>query len=44
MGTRCIASECLGTTGFSYTLCHINGKPLCPILDGMCEWGDQNRV
>ena len=110
MGTRCIASECLGTTGFSYTLSLINGKykmtilytlmefgvvrfnemkkyiggisyktlsanlkeleadglihreeypqippkveyslaqrgkSLIPILDGMCEWGDQNRM
>ena len=110
MGTRCIANECLGTTGFSYTLSLINGKykmtilytlmefgvvrfnemkkyigdisyktlsstlkeleadqlihreeypqippkveysltergkSLIPILDGMCEWGDNNRI
>lgn len=26
MNERCIANECLGTTGFSYTLSLINGK------------------
>ena len=26
MSTRCISQECLGTTGFSYTLSLINGK------------------
>jgi DNA-binding HxlR family transcriptional regulator len=107
---RCISQECLGDTGFSYTLSLINGKykmtilytlmefkvvrfneikryikdisyktlsstlkeleadrlvhreeypqippkveysltergkSLIPILDGMCEWGDQNRL
>ena len=110
MGARCIAKECLGNTGFSYTLSLINGKykmtilytlmefqvvrfnemkkyigeisyktlsfalkeleadglvhrkeypqippkveysltergkSLIPILDGMCEWGDKNRL
>ena len=99
MSKRCIANECLGTTGFSYTLSLINGKykmtilytlmefgvvrfnetlrstlkeleadklvhreeypqippkveysltergkSLIPILDRMCEWGDQNRL
>lgn len=110
MGKRCIADECLHTTGFSYTLSLINGKykmiilytlmefgvvrfneikkyigdisyktlssnlkelekdqlvhreeypqippkveysltergkSLMPILDGMCEWGDKNRL
>lgn len=110
MGNRCIAQECLQTTGFSYTLSLINGKykmtilytlmefgvvrfnemkryigdisyktlsstlkelemdrlihreeypqippkveysltergkSLIPILDGMCEWGDHNRI
>lgn len=110
MKERCIAEECLKTTGFSYTLSLINGKykmtvlytlmefgvvrfnemkkyiseisyktlsatlkeleadqlvhrkeypqipskveysltergrSLIPILDGMCEWGDKNRI
>lgn len=110
MGVRCISQECLGDTGFSYTLSLINGKykmtilytlmefevvrfnemkryiqgisyktlssalkeleadrlvhreeypqippkveysltergkSLIPILDGMCEWGDRNRL
>lgn len=110
MNKRCIANECLSSTGFSYTLSLINGKykmtilytlmefgvvrfnemkkyiggisyktlsvtlkeleadglvhreeypqippkveysltgrgkSLMPILDGMCEWGDQHRV
>ncbi len=110
MNKRCIAQECLETTGFSYTLSLINGKykmtilytlmefgivrfnemkkyigeisyktlssnlkeleadqlvhrkeypqippkveysltergrSLIPILDGMCEWGDKNRI
>jgi len=110
MNERCIANECLETTGFSYTLSLINGKykmtilytlmefevvrfnemkkyigeisfktlsstlkeleadqlvnrkeypqippkveysltergkSLSPILDGMCEWGDKNRL
>ena len=110
MTDRCISDECLGETGFSYTLSLINGKykmtvlyalmefgvvrfnelqryigtvsyktlsstlkqleadglihreeypqippkveynltergkSLIPILDGMCEWGDQNRL
>ncbi len=110
MTDRCISQECLGDTGFSYTLSLINGKykmtilytlmefkvvrfneikryirdisyktlsstlkeleadqlvhrkeypqippkveysltergkSLIPILDGMCEWGDRNRL
>ena len=110
MNERCIANECLETTGFNYTLSLINGKhkmtilytlmefrvvrfnemkkyiseisyktlsstlkeleadqlvhrkeypqippkveysltergkSLIPILDGMCEWGDKNRI
>ncbi|MDE7220159.1 MAG: helix-turn-helix transcriptional regulator [Oscillospiraceae bacterium] len=110
MADRCISQECLGDTGFSYTLSLINGKykmtilytlmefkvvrfneikryirdisyktlsstlkeleadqlvhrkeypqippkveysltergmSLIPILDGMCEWGDRNRL
>ena len=32
MGQRCIANECLGTTGFSYTLSLINGKYKMTIL------------
>ncbi len=32
MDTRCIAKECLGTTGFSYTLSLINGKYKMTIL------------
>ena len=40
MSDRCIANECLGTTGFSYTLSLINGKYKMTILytfDGV--WG-----
>ena len=85
MGERCIADECLSSTGFNYTLSLISGKykmtilytlmefgvvrfnemkryigtisyktlssalkelgkSLIPILDGMCEWGDKNRL
>ncbi len=44
MGERCISQECLETTGFSYTLSLINGKYKMTILDGMCEWGDRNRL
>ena len=99
MNGRCISAECLGETGFSYTLSLISGKykmtvlytlsefgvvrfnemkryiggvsfktlsatlkeypqvppkveysltergkSLMPILDGMCEWGEQNRI
>ena len=32
MSERCIANECLGTTGFSYTLSLINGKYKMTIL------------
>ena len=32
MSGRCIANECLGTTGFSYTLSLINGKYKMTIL------------
>lgn len=75
MDKRCISSENLCDTGFSYTLSLINGKykmtiadhlvhreeypqippkveysltergkSLIPLLDGMCEWGDKNRI
>ena len=39
MGTRCIANECLGTTGFSYTLSLINGKYKMIILYTLMEFG-----
>ena len=39
MGTRCIANECLGTTGFSYTLSLINGKYKMTILYTLMEFG-----
>ena len=32
MNERCIANECLETTGFSYTLSLINGKYKMTIL------------
>ncbi len=32
MSERCISQECLGTTGFSYTLSLINGKYKMTIL------------
>lgn len=38
MGERFVSDEDLGSTGFSYTLSVI------PILDGMCERGDNNRL
>ena len=39
MGTRCISQECLGTTGFSYTLSLINGKYKMTILYTLMEFG-----
>ena len=39
MGTRCIADECLGTTGFCYTLSLINGKYKMTILYTLMEFG-----
>ena len=39
MGKRCIANECLGTTGFSYTLSLINGKYKMTILYTLMEFG-----
>ncbi len=39
MGVRCIANECLGTTGFSYTLSLINGKYKMTILYTLMEFG-----
>ena len=39
MGQRCIANECLGTTGFSYTLSLINGKYKMTILYTLMEFG-----
>jgi len=38
MNTRCIAKECLGTTGFSYTLSLINGKYKMTILYTLMEF------
>lgn len=35
---RCIADECLGTTGFSYTLSLINGKYKMTILYALMEF------
>lgn len=39
MGGRCITNECLGTTGFSYTLSLINGKYKMTILYTLMEFG-----
>lgn len=39
MGGRCIANECLETTGFSYTLSLINGKYKMAILYTLMEFG-----
>ncbi len=39
MNNRCIANECLGTTGFSYTLSLINGKYKMMILYTLTEFG-----
>ena len=39
MGERCIAKECLQTTGFSYTLSLINGKYKMTILYTLMEFG-----
>lgn len=39
MRERCIANECLGKTGFSYTLSLINGKYKMTILYTLMEFG-----
>lgn len=39
MSERCIVNECLGTTGFSYTLSLINGKYKMIILYTLMEFG-----
>ena len=39
MSERCISDECLGTTGFSYTLSLINGKYKMTILYTLMEFG-----
>ena len=39
MNKRCIEDECLGTTGFSYTLSLINGKYKMTILYTLMEFG-----
>jgi len=39
MNERCIAQECLKTTGFSYTLSLINGKYKMTILYTLMEFG-----
>lgn len=39
MSERCIANECLGTTGFSYTLSLINGKYKMIVLYTLMEFG-----
>ena len=39
MTKRCIAEECLGSTGFSYTLSLINGKYKMTILYTLMEFG-----
>lgn len=39
MNNRCIANECLETTGFSYTLSLINGKYKMTILYTLMEFG-----
>lgn len=38
MGARCISSECLNDTGFSYTLSLINGKYKMTILYTLMEF------
>lgn len=38
MGERCISSECLNDTGFSYTLSLINGKYKMTILYTLMEF------
>ena len=39
MGMRCISDECLGTTGFSYTLSLVDGKYKMTILYSLMEFG-----
>ena len=39
MNKRCIANECIETTGFSYTLSLINGKYKMTILYTLMEFG-----
>lgn len=39
MNRRCIANECLETTGFSYTLSLINGKYKMTVLYTLMEFG-----
>lgn len=39
MGVRCISDECIGNTGFSYTLSLINGKYKMTILYTLMEFG-----
>jgi len=39
MGERCISAECLGDTGFSYTLSLISGKYKMTILYTLMEFG-----
>jgi DNA-binding HxlR family transcriptional regulator len=39
MSERCISKECLGTTGFRYTLLLINGKYKMTILYTLMEFG-----
>lgn len=39
MKERCISQECLGDTGFSYTLSLINGKYKMTILYTLMEFG-----
>ena len=39
MSGRCIANECLETTGFSYTLSLINGKYKITVLYTLAKFG-----
>lgn len=39
MGERCIADECLSSTGFNYTLSLISGKYKMTILYTLMEFG-----
>ena len=39
INNRCISDECLGSTGFSYTLSLINGKYKMTILYTLMEFG-----
>ena len=43
MTGRCISTECLSSTGFSYTLSLINGKYKMTILYTLMEFGEMKK-